>query len=292
MLLLMPCLLLSNACGAGQSVVSEHLFEATDSLLSPPTEVILGRTIIENQCLRSHNLRMPIHYEVTRISRSVADVGGVFRSKEDALANGYSSTINMSSLQRAIDTFENSLSAKDKKKYDELTDFTGPNKDHSCVAASNNIIFGSTKITSDVLNTFNDYGANKTESTLEDKDVQSALKKIYFPCMNRAGYEISKIGEMSKLALKELGTYRSPSTKPNKKEQEMVLIDYSCQKRAKLFDIFQKSLKRTAGNWMAENEGMLLDRYEKLQAALKRSNQVINGELTYENATASVKTTK
>lgn len=283
-------LLILAACGnapESSEAVPDSLFTAVESLLSPPGEVMQARRIIEAECLRAHGLNAPISYEVSVYPRQVADVGGVFRSKEDALTKGYPSTTSVDSSQDELSTFEQSLSTSQKKKYERLTDFTGKYKDSSCVAESDRVIFGSSEKTAEVLNTYNDYGTNKTKSTLEDQDVQNALTKKYFPCLAASGFDVKKIGQMGEIAQSKLGHYRKATEAPGEAERNIALTDYKCQQKAALLHVFQTALKRTAGKWMVENEALLLDRYERLQDAVKKSNKVIKGELTYGNSVKS-----
>ncbi|MCI1935418.1 MAG: hypothetical protein LKJ44_03265 [Bifidobacteriaceae bacterium] len=279
-----------SGCGnESQAVeVPDTVFEAVDDLLFTPAEVSQAEDVLNAQCLQSHGLEAPIDFTVTETATPVADVGGVFRSKSEAVKTGYSST-QREDNNDPWSLFEKSLSGKDKKEYEKLTDFTGKNDDKSCLAEADRVLFGSPEAAYKIVYTYNDYKANDSSSTLYDADVQKALTDKYFPCMKKAGYDIRKIGQMSSIVSEQLGQYRLWGEKPSAKEQEMATIDYECQTQADLLNVFQTALKRTAGKWMVENEAMLLERHEKLEDALKKSNQVLKGEYTYKDYLATKK---
>jgi len=88
---------------------------------------------------------------------------------------------------------------------------------------------------------------------------------------------------MDSVALDTFGKYRKRGQGPSSAEQAMALDDYTCQEKADLLTTVQDAFKQTAGQWMVENEAMLLERYEDLQTALKKANQVINGEYNYQD---------
>ncbi|MCI1935417.1 MAG: hypothetical protein LKJ44_03270 [Bifidobacteriaceae bacterium] len=271
----------SGCGGESQAVeVPDSVFEAVDDLLSTPDEVDQAERVLEAQCLQSHGLDAPIDLTVAVTAKQVADVGGVFRSKSEAMRAGYPSTYRDDN-DDPWSLFEKSLSGKDKKEYEKLTDFTGKNAKTSCIAEAYGVLFGSREVAWKILNTFNEYGAHTSSSTLNDSNVQKALTDKYFPCMKKAGYDIRKIGQMSSIASEQLGQYRQLGEGPNAKEQEMALTDYECQAQANLLEVFQNAMKKTGGKWMVENEAMLLERQEKLAAALKKSIQVLKGEYTY-----------
>lgn len=279
-----------SGCGSESQAVEvpDTVFEAVDDLISTPDEVLQAENVLEAQCLQSHGLDAPIDLTVTETPKQVADVGGVFRSKSEAVTAGYTSTYRDND-DDPWSLFEKSLSGKDKKEYEKLTDFTGKNAKTSCFAEADRVLFGSREAAVKILNTFNEYGTHASSSTLNDSDVQKALTDKYFPCMKKAGYEINKIGQMSGIASEQLGQYRHSGEGPSAKEQEMATIDYECQVKADLLNVFQTALKRTAGKWMVENEAMLLERHEKLEDALKKSNQVLKGEYTYKDYLATKK---
>ena len=142
--------------------------------------------------------------------------------------------------------------------------------------------FGTYKNSNIILNTYNDYAVEVNKHTIDVKEVQDAITK-YTDCLNNLGYEIDTDTQMDSVALDTFGKYRKRGQGPSSAEQAMALDDYTCQEKADLLTTVQDAFKQTAGQWMVENEAMLLERYEDLQTALKKANQVINGEYNYQD---------
>ncbi|TPF85461.1 hypothetical protein BW13_10650 [Bifidobacterium sp. UTCIF-37] len=62
----------------------------------------------------------------------------------------------------------------------------------------------------------------------------------------------------------------------------MARQDYMCQREAELIEHIDIAMERNAGKWMMANEAKLLERYEILGDALRKANQVISGQYSFD----------
>lgn len=270
-----------SACGGRPNAadVPDVVTSATVELASVDMEILQAQEILIGQCARSKGFDVPIDYTVTPVTQSYIDVGGVFRSKEEAESVGYSTqTADLAEQSSERNAYENSLSESEREKYEkEVNGIEPPN----CTADASAVLFGSTEDSGAVFNTFNDIVREQSSSALDDRDVQSAIMDEYVPCMKKAGYNVHGLSG-GELAGKKFGRYRKWNEPPNAEEKAMAMQDYQCQADANLMQRIDNALERNAGTWMVANEAMLLERHEKLQQARERANQVISGKLSYE----------
>lgn len=221
---------------------------------------------------------MPIDYSIVPVTQSYADIGGVFRNKEEAETIGYSTqTADLGGRSAALEAYENALSAAERERYEREVS----SGDASCSTQAYVILFGSVKESEAIFNTFSDLVREQSSSALEDPDVQAAIKDEYMPCMKKAGYDVRGL-RGGELAGKKFGRYRKWNEPPNDEEKAMAVQDYQCQADANLMQRINNALERNAGTWMVANEAMLLERHEKLQQAREVANEVIAGKRSYE----------
>lgn len=269
-----------GACGGHPNAadVPDMVTSATADLTAVDMEIMQAQEILAGQCARSKGFAVPIDYTVLAVSQSYIDIGGVFRSREEAETVGYSTqTADLQGHGAALRAYEDSLSDAEKTRYEqEVSGFDSPN----CYTQANVVLFGSSEEADEVLNTFNDVLREQSSSAIEDSDVQAAIKDEYMPCMEEAGYNVRGL-RGGELAGKKFGRYRKWNEPPNDEEKAMAVQDYQCQADANLMQRIDNALERNAGTWMVANEAMLLERHEKLQQARERANQVISGKLSY-----------
>ncbi|WP_129858679.1 hypothetical protein [Bifidobacterium pseudolongum] len=271
-----------GACGGNPNAadVPDIVTSATVELASVDMEILQAQEILISQCARSKGFDVPAdYYTVPPVAQSYIDVGGVFRSKEEAESVGYSmQTADLAEQSSERNAYENSLSESEREKYEkEVNGIEPPN----CTADASTVLFDSAEDSGAVFNTFNDIVREQSSSALDDRDVQSAIMDEYVPCMKKAGYDVRGL-RGGELAAKKFGRYRKWNEPPNAEEKAMAVQDYQCQADANLMQRINNALERNAGTWMVANEAMLLERHEKLQQARERANQVISGKLSYE----------
>lgn len=271
-----------GGCGAGHpnaADVPDAVTSATADLTAVDMEIMQAQEILAGQCARSKGFAVPIDYTVLAVSQSYIDIGGVFRSREEAETVGYSTqTADLQGHGTALRAYEDSLSDAEKTRYEqEVSGFDSPN----CYTQANAVLFGSPEEADEVLNTFDDVLREQSASAIEDSDVQAAIKDEYMPCMKKAGYDVRGL-HGGALAGKKFGRYRKWNEPPNDEEKAMAVQDYQCQADANLMQRINNALERSAGTWMVANEAMLLERHEKLQQAREIANEVIAGKRSYE----------
>lgn len=281
----------TGGCGNSQEAeVSDSVVKATSDLVAIDPEIMQAYGILRQQCARSRGFDVPADYSTVPMLQGYADVGGVFRSEQEAVSLGYSmQTMDKGEGDSSEEDFENSLGAEDRKRYErevigDLSDrksFLG-----SCSAQAYAALFGSYEKSNEVLNTFNEMANEQTRSSLDDDEVRKAITDVYAPCMTQAGYPLKglKAGE---LAGRRFGRYRAWNEPPNAEEQAMARQDYACQNKAGIMERIDAAMERNAGAWMASNEATLLARHETLEEALDKANQVINGQADFASLTAS-----
>lgn len=138
------------SCGNKQVSVSNQLFTATDELLAIQPEIMSTQTEFEMQCYRHAGLGAPINLPVSKSAKSVADLGGIFRDKQEALDSGYTTTWIDSDPTDPMNIFLDSMTNEDKKVYEELSVVeakdTGTEKDKTCATKAYTILLGHIKI--------------------------------------------------------------------------------------------------------------------------------------------------
>ncbi len=229
--------------------------------------------------MRTKSFDVPIDYTVVTVPQSYVDVGGVFRSKEEAKTVGYNTqTADLTGRNIALDAYVNTLSNSERNRYEqEMGDLdTG-----GCAAQAYIALFESAENTRAVLDTFDDVIREQSSSAIEAPDVQEAIKDEYMPCMKKAGYDVRGL-RGGELAGKKFGRHRKWNEPPNDEEKAMAVRDYQCQADANLMQRINNALERNVGIWMVANEAMLLERHEKLQQAREIANEVIAGKRSYE----------
>lgn len=269
-----------GACGHSNAIdVPDSVTSATVELASVDLEIMQAQEILKRQCMRTKGFDVPIDYTVVTVPQSYVDVGGVFRSKEEAKTVGYNTqTADLTGRNIALDAYVNTLSDSERNRYEqEMGDLdTG-----GCAAQAYIALFESAENTRAVLDTFDDVIREQSSSAIEDPDVQAAIKDEYMPCMKKAGYDVRGL-RGGELAGKKFGRYRKWNEPPNDEEKAMAVRDYQCQADANLMQRINNALERNAGTWMVANEAMLLERHEKLRQAREIANEVIAGKRSYE----------
>lgn len=268
-----------GACGHSNAVdVPDAVTSATVELASVDLEIMQAQSILQGQCAQSKGFDVPIDYSIVPVTQSYADIGGVFRSKEEAETVGYSAqTADLGGHSAALNAYEEALDTAEQERYEREVS----SGDASCSTQAYAILFGSMKETEAIFNTFSDLVREQSSSALEDSDVQAAIKDEYMPCMKKAGYNVRGL-RGGELAGKKFGRYRKWNEPPNDEEKAMAVQDYQCQADANLMQRINNALERSAGTWMVANEAMLLERHEKLQQAREIANEVIAGKRSYE----------
>lgn len=282
-------------CGENQSAqVADNVVAATADLVAIDPEIMQAQSILQQQCARSLGFDVPVDYTAIPASQGYADVGGIFRSEQEAMSKGYASE-TVKSEGRGFDenAYLETLSASERSRYERevIGDVTDKGFEQSCAARSYAELFGSYERSGEVLNTFNEMVREQSASALDDKDVQRAITETYVPCMAQAGYQLQGL-KAGKLAQERFGKYRKWNDPPNADEQAMAKQDYNCQRQAELMEHIDTAMERNAGAWMASNEGTLLSRHETLEAALGKANQVIAGQYRFEMTDTDVSADK
>lgn len=271
-----------GACGQSKAAdVPDAVVTATADLVAIDPAIMQAQSILSAQCARTHGFEVPVDYSAIPATQGYADVGGIFRSQEEAETIGYAQqTVNFERDADAEEQFLATLTDAEKDRYDREV---GGFDDTSCDAQAYAILFGSNDRAGMVLNTFNDLVREQSASALDDSEVQSAIMDEYVPCMAEGGYQVNGL-RAGDLAGERFGKYRTRNEKPNDDERAMARYDYGCQQKARLMDRIDTAMERNAGTWMVSNEAMLLDRHETLRKAMDVANQVIAGTCTYESA--------
>lgn len=276
------CLVGLSSCGSPNAAdVPDTVTVATVELSDVPMEVMQAEEVLMAQCARTKGFEVPVSYTVPAVPQSYSDVGGVFRSREEAQSVGYASqtVTNMEDTNAEQNEYVDSLSAADRERYDrEIVSEEG----NSCMVQAATMLYGSYRESTAIFNTFNEVQRERSASALDDKDVQSAIMDEYVPCMKRAGYEVRGL-RGGELAGKTFGRYRAWNEAPNADERAMATQDWTCQVEAKLMERINDSLERSAGTWMLANEATILERHEKLQQAKGIANQVLAGKSSFED---------
>lgn len=274
-----------GGCGAGHpnaADVPDMVTSATVDLAAVDMEIMQAYSILLGQCAHTIGFDVPIDYSVHSVSQSYVDVGGVFRSEDEAKTTGYSSqTADLDIGHTALDAYMDTLNELERQRYDREVSGDMSGKDDSCSVRAYSELFGSYEDMEKVFNTFDDVLREQSSSALDDRDVQSAIKDEYMPCMKKAGYNVRGL-RGGELAGKKFGRYRKWNEPPNDEERAMAVQDYQCQADANLMQRINNALERNAGTWMVANEAMLLERHEKLQQAREIANEVIAGKRSYE----------
>ncbi|WP_140445736.1 MULTISPECIES: hypothetical protein [unclassified Bifidobacterium] len=275
-----------SGCSSSQTVdVSDPVIKATSELMSIDPEILQAQNILQQQCARGLGFDVPIDYSAIPSIQGYADVGGIFRSEQEATSVGYGiKTISMDSRVSTVDSYLDSLTHAEQLRYEkEVNGDISDSKEflHSCAARSYAILFGSYQRSNEVLNTFNELIQNQSKSALEDSDVQTAISEKYVPCMADAGYNVRGL-RAGDLARQRFGTYRDWNDSLSDEERDMARQDYMCQREAELIEHIDIAMERNAGKWMMANEAKLLERYEILGDALRKANQVISGQYSFD----------
>ena len=269
-----------GACGGHPNAadVPDTVTSAIVDLSSVDMEIMQAQDILKRQCMRTKGFDVPIDYTVITVPQSYVDVGGVFRSKEEAETVGYNTqTADLQGRNIALDAYVDTLSDSERNRYEQEM---GDLDTDGCAAQAYIALFESPENTRAVFDTFDDVLREQSSSAIEDSDVQAAIKDEYMPCMEKAGYNVRGL-RGGELASKKFGRYRKWNEPPNDEEKAMAVQDYECQASANLIQRINEALERNAGTWLVSNEAMLLERHEKLQQARERANQVISGQLSY-----------
>ena len=270
-----------SGCGGHPNAadVPDTVTSAIVDLSSVDMEIMQAQEILKRQCMRTKGFDVPIDYTVITVPQSYVDVGGVFRSSEEAETVGYSTqTADLQGRSVALDSYVDALSDSERNRYEQEE---GDLDTGGCAAQAYTVLLESPENTRAVFDTFDDVIREQSFSAIEDADVQSAVMDEYVPCMKKAGYNVRGL-RGGELAGKKFGRYRKWNEPPNDEEKAMAVQDYQCQADANLMQRIDNALERNAGTWMVANEAMLLERHEKLQQARERANQVISGKLSYE----------
>ncbi|NMM94709.1 hypothetical protein [Bifidobacterium oedipodis] len=280
----------AGGCGNAQEAeVSDSVVKATSDLVTIDPEIMQAYGILRQQCARSRGFDVPVDYSTIPMLQGYADVGGIFRSEQEAVSLGYSmQTMDQVEGDFSEEDFEKTLGAEDRKRYEhEVIGDISDEKSFfgSCAAQAYAALFGSYEKSNEVLNTFNEMANEQTRTSLDDGEVRKAITDVYAPCMTKAGYPLRglKAGE---LAGERFGRYRAWNEPPNAEEQAMARQDYACQSEAGIMERIDMAMERNAGAWMAANEATLLARYETLEEALGKANQVINGQADFDSLMA------
>ena len=116
------------------------------------------------------------------------------------------------------------------------------------------------------------------------------MQEKYSPCMKGYGYNVNNPTEMIKYAKEKLGTYKID--RPNAREQEMIINDYSCQDKAQLRKKIQYYERHSTDSWIASHEALILERAEKMHSAEAVANKVINGSYSYQTSLTDTRISK
>lgn len=236
---------LLSSCGSPPTAIPDELFNATDTLISISPEIMRAETELNMQCLRYQGLDAPENLPFVDFPQEVADIGGVYRSQEEALRTGYTTTLKGEDPNNPLTLFLSQLTDREKELYDSFSipdsEVMGTEEDTTCPAQATRILFGSFEAGNTIMNTYNDYAAHQTKNTVEIKEVQDSLSK-YMECLGDLGYKVTPRLEMKNIAEEDFGHYRSAGEGPNQDEQAMVLDDYTCQEKADLLTTVQNAL--------------------------------------------------
>lgn len=267
------------------AVVPLTLQTAVSDLIGNPTELYQANKVLTVQCARTRGFDMPSALVANTSAKGYADVGGIFRSQAEAVAVGYPTvTIDYAKGVDVLDAYRDTLSESESDRFaEEVSGILDgdPNENTACWFESTRWLYGSWNNYTDWSRVSDEYGRNKSDTTLNDPDVVAAIRDEYMPCMAEYGYKVRGL-RAYEIAQKEFGAYRMYNEPPDEREKTLARHDFDCQERAGLMDKLDVAMQRTAGKWMLENEAMLLERHELLEQAMGRAKQVIDGSVTYQ----------
>lgn len=281
------CVALVAGCGSSVTAKPTTVTSTVD-LMGDDYGLVRALDLAAAQCMRARGYAIPKETSYVAIpgNNVYADIGGVFTSKEEAVAGGYHATVNYNKGSNVIDMYGNTLkdaaSKKFERDYNGDKDLMGDDKDRdlACGPVAIRMVYGSFKKYISVGNTVNDFYKSKSGSALDDGEVRSAIN-AYSSCMNSAGYPIKGL-YAGRFAKERFGVYRKPGDPPNADERALVSADFDCQESAKLRPIIKKAFARIAAKWMVEHEPELLARHDALNSARQKAKQIVEGTLTYE----------
>lgn len=281
------CLILAG-CSAGDSAdVPDNVTSAATELMALPAELFQASDMIAAQCMRAKGYDIPTSLASYGIgyARGYADIPAIFLSEEDARRSGYpSATVDHDKGVDFFDAYAKKLDASQQKRFGKDLNgeamVMGPD---ACFYQAFETVFGSFDRYVELASTFNEYSAGKARSTLRETPVQQAILAGYVPCMVKAGYAVKGLNA-SDVAAQRFGAYRLWNERPNDSEQAMAVQDFTCQRQANLHTVVKDALERTAGQWMLNNEALLLERHEKLNEAKDQARAVISGAVSYHAA--------
>ncbi len=285
--LILCCFVLVSGC-SGEVTAKPAIVTSTIDLMGDDSGISRAVDLVAAQCMRArgYDIEQESSYVVNPANNVYGEIGGVFSSKEEAVAGGYYSTVDYSKGYNVIDMYGNTLKGVAHKKFE--LDYNGNDKlmdddkdrDLACDPLAIRIVYGSHKSYGAIADTVQDFYKSGSGSALDDEEVRSAINE-YSSCMNRAGYSVKGL-HAGKFAKKRFGVYRKLGDQPNAKERALVSADFDCQESVNLRSVIKKVFSRIAAKWMVENESELLARHDALSAARQKAKQIIEGTFTYE----------
>ena len=108
-----------SACGGHPNAadVPDTVTSAIVDLSSVDMEIMQAQEILKRQCMRTKGFDVPIDYTVITVPQSYVDVGGVFRSREEAETVGYSTqTADLQGRSVALDSYVDALSDSERNR--------------------------------------------------------------------------------------------------------------------------------------------------------------------------------
>ena len=284
--------LLSGCTSSPEVDVPPDLEAAVASLSSLPPDLAIAHSIATRDCLIGAGYNIP--FDATALSNdgsgsAVVGIAGVFASQEAARDYGYNSTF-VESGSDPISDFEATLGDTDAAQFEralfgdssDMEELTLPGgmvasrSRTGCYAEADIAVYGSvlgalqvTQFVNEVTLLASDYSSD-LESTLRD------LLPDYERCMADAGYEVQGLKAEAK-AQELFGQYRQHGSPPSAEEQQLAVTDYGCQSQVGLATQLKSIFTVKASVWLVEDEQRILALQESLNAALKRSQAIVNG---------------
>lgn len=225
-----------------------------------------------------------------RRSDNFLGIPGVFHSREDAAAGGYSTTVSTdgSPLVRFFKTLSNADSDRFTKVLEgdpsegqisvDAGDAIFVHNSTGCRAEALAIVFGDIQDAVVATNFQNAIALQASEMGMTRIEVLKAVVGDYQACMRDSGYILpaNKIGA-DDLALQMFGEYRVPGEYPSVAEQELVLVDYSCQDLVKLRENLTKSFVATRGKWLSRQGDEIRRIAQLVDSAVDRADDIVDG---------------
>ena len=289
-IILLPAIVLVlisiSSCGTQSTQISDTTYQAIRSISDPSNKVFSAHNVLELQCLNAHGFHYPISYTTDETDNTTTSIRGIWKDQKSALLRGYDSTFSPQP-DDSIEDYIANFSDEEKKVHDILVDVSQPS---NCPTYAWSILFDNKKSAVVLTNSYNELYPHIRLTDSYRHDIQKLMQEKYSPCMKGYGYNVNNPTEMIKYAKEKLGTYKID--RPNAREQEMIINDYSCQDKAQLRKKIQYYERHSTDSWIASHEALILERAEKMHSAEAVANKVINGSYSYQTSLTDTRISK